>query len=133
MSIKTKRWTDPIEPDDGLRVLVTRYRPRGVRKEDETWDRWEKRLAPSVELLREMKVYPPLPWDEFVLTYSQQMQEPEPARLMAELAETARTGNVTLLCYCEDKNGCHRTILQALIQHRLDFRRPLPTPPHLAK
>ena len=40
----------PAEPDDGFRLLVTRYRPRGVSKADETWDRWIPKLGPSKEL-----------------------------------------------------------------------------------
>ena len=28
MPLKTKRWEDPSDPDDGFRLLVTRYRPR---------------------------------------------------------------------------------------------------------
>jgi len=40
MPIRTRRWNDPGQKGDGLRVLVCRYRPRGVRKEDETWDVW---------------------------------------------------------------------------------------------
>src|SRR5262245_17523063 len=48
--IKTKRWNDPEEPDDGYRLLVCRYRPRGVRREDERWDAWLPQLGPSREL-----------------------------------------------------------------------------------
>ena len=48
--IRTRRWNDPVQPDDGARILVTRYRPRGVRAEDETWSEWWKELAPTVEL-----------------------------------------------------------------------------------
>jgi uncharacterized protein YeaO (DUF488 family) len=33
MPIKTKRWDDPIDSDDGYRLLVCRYRPRGVSRE----------------------------------------------------------------------------------------------------
>src|SRR4051812_30243654 len=40
-TIKTKRWDDPKVPDDGHRLLVCRYRPRGVAKADETWDAWD--------------------------------------------------------------------------------------------
>ena len=50
MPIKTKRWNDPTDFDDGLRLLVTRYRPQCVRKADETWDAWDKNLGPSKEL-----------------------------------------------------------------------------------
>ena len=48
--IRTKRLEDAPQGEDGTRVLVTRYRPRGVRKADETWDAWDRRLAPPVAL-----------------------------------------------------------------------------------
>ena len=51
MPIKTKRWNDPREPDDGYRILITRYRPRGLPKGQETWDAWIPGLGPSRELL----------------------------------------------------------------------------------
>ena len=47
MPIKTRRWNDPPDKDEGYRLLVTRYRPRGVAKADETWDAWEPKLGPS--------------------------------------------------------------------------------------
>jgi uncharacterized protein YeaO (DUF488 family) len=45
--LRTKRWNDPSEPDDGLRLLVCRYRPRALPKAKETWDEWWRELAPS--------------------------------------------------------------------------------------
>src|SRR2546423_15540862 len=51
MPIRTKRWNDPREDDDGHRLLICRYRPRGLPKGDETWDAWDTHLAPSKELL----------------------------------------------------------------------------------
>jgi len=50
MPVQTRRWNDPARPDDGLRVLVCRYRPRGVSKDDETWEAWMPDLGPSKEL-----------------------------------------------------------------------------------
>ena len=32
MPIRTRRWCDPAEPDDGLRILICRYRPRALKK-----------------------------------------------------------------------------------------------------
>jgi len=34
--VRTKRWHDPAEKDDGLRLLICRIRPRGVPKAKET-------------------------------------------------------------------------------------------------
>jgi hypothetical protein len=45
MPVITKQWDDPKE--DGTRILVCRYRPRGLRKDDETWDIWMPELGPS--------------------------------------------------------------------------------------
>src|SRR5437763_1984499 len=44
--VQTRRWNDPRSPADGTRILICRYRPRGVRKADETWDEWWQDLGP---------------------------------------------------------------------------------------
>ena len=64
MPIKTRRWNDPAEPDDGFRLLVTRYRPRGIAKAQETWDAWEPSLGPSKTLHRAVytETSTPIPW-----------------------------------------------------------------------
>ena len=51
MDISTKRWNDPLEPGDGTRILICRYRPRGLPKGEETWNVWKPELGPSKELL----------------------------------------------------------------------------------
>src|SRR5436853_5623597 len=67
MPLKTKRWNDPREPDDGYRLLICRYRPRGVKHEDETWDGWCKQLAPSTDLHAAFygKTDAPIGWVEY--------------------------------------------------------------------
>jgi uncharacterized protein YeaO (DUF488 family) len=47
MPIKTKRWNDPKDEDEVFRILICRYRPRGVRKRDEIWNTWCPDLGPS--------------------------------------------------------------------------------------
>lgn len=117
MPIRTKRWNDPREPEDGLRVLVCRYRPRGVRKEDETWDEWRPELGPSRELHAAIygKSGPPIAWAEFTRRY---LAEQRPNReAIAAIGARARAGEViTLLCSsaCLDEARCHRTLLAAL-------------------
>ena len=51
-NIRLKRAYDPPAPEDGVRVLVDRLWPRGLRKADAAIDRWLKDIAPSTELRR---------------------------------------------------------------------------------
>ena len=109
-------------------MLITRYRPRGVRKGAEPWDRWDKRLAPSQELLdaffgkrREgRKVVatdlPPLTWEELAARYRTEMEAPESGAALAEYRELAAKQPVTFLCYCEDAARCHRTLAEQLVR-----------------
>jgi uncharacterized protein YeaO (DUF488 family) len=122
MPIKTKRWNDRREKDDGFRLLICRYRPRGVRKEDETWDSWCSDLGPSKDPHAAFygKHGDPLGWDEYRRRYLEEMQAQQD--LIDELAALVREGKtITLLCSsaCEDASQCHRTLLRELIEARL--------------
>jgi uncharacterized protein YeaO (DUF488 family) len=120
--IRTKRWNDPREPDDGFRVLICRYRPRGVKKEDETWDAWCPALAPSVEL--HAAAYgkegaPPLPWSDYEKRFRDEMSAQ--GYWLNGFAENVKRGEtITLLCSsaCTDETKCHRTLLKAMLEER---------------
>ncbi len=120
--IRTKRWNDPAEPADGFRLLVCRYRPRGVRKADETWDEWCSALGPSRALHADIygKHGPPLTWPQFRRRYLGEMKEQ--SERIADLARRVVAGEtLTLLCSsaCHDAEHCHRTLLKGLIEKRL--------------
>lgn len=122
MAIKTKRWNEPKEPDDGFRLLVCRYRPRALPKNKETWDLWWSQLGPSKELHAAIygKNGPPMPWDEFCRRYVEEMGAQEES--IAVLAEKAAEGTtLTLMCSsaCVDPERCHRTLLRQLIEERM--------------
>jgi len=117
--IRTKRWDDPREPDDGFRLLVCRYRPRGVRKSDETWDAWQPELGPSASLHAAAygKRGVPVAWPVYRATYLREMREQ--AAAIRELARRAAGGEtITLLCSssCTREARCHRSILKELIE-----------------
>jgi uncharacterized protein YeaO (DUF488 family) len=124
--LRTRRWNDAADPADGLRVLVCRYRPRGLPKRDETWDVWRKELAPSPELLADFhgKRGPPISWTEYRKRYLAEMRAQTAS--IADLAHRVAAGEtVTLLCSsaCTDPTHCHRTLLQRLIEARVGRRR----------
>jgi uncharacterized protein YeaO (DUF488 family) len=119
MPIKTKRWNDPIDADDGFRLLICRYRPRGVRKADETWHSWCQDLGPSRKLHADFygKHGPPITWSEYRRFYLKEMRDQR--ELIEELARLHAEGKtITLLCSsaCEDASHCHRTLLRELIE-----------------
>ena len=123
MPLKTKRWDDPVEGDDGHRLLVTRYRPRGLAKAAETWEAWDKDLAPSVELHAaaygkgERLV---LGWETYRQRYLKEMlRQREKIRALAERVRAGET--ITLLCssQCTREERCHRSLLRGLIEREV--------------
>jgi uncharacterized protein YeaO (DUF488 family) len=118
--IRTRRWDDKPGPDEGFRLLVTRYRPRALPKAAETWDAWWKELGPSPALFDAVygKGQEKISWEEYSRRYREEMQAPEPHGKIAWLAQSVARGQaLTLLCssLCTDESRCHRTILRALL------------------
>ena len=123
MPIRTKRWNDPKEPEDGFRLLVCRYRPRGLPKGEETWEGWDTNLAPSKELLADYHGKGRLPtgWAEYRQRYLGEMLRQKGA--IGALAKRVAAGEtITLLCSaaCERESRCHRSLLKELIEREVD-------------
>jgi uncharacterized protein YeaO (DUF488 family) len=111
-NIKLKRVYDPWAESDGYRVLATRYWPRGVPRSQA--DEYVSHLAPSRELLKAYNKGP-IAWPEFERRYRQELSGSDKQQELKRLASIARTRFVTLLCFCEDERGCHRTLLREAI------------------
>jgi len=119
MPLKTKCWDDPKEPDDGHRILVCRYRPRGVSKEAETWDEWLPALGPSKALHGAVYTQEAskIPWPRYRAQYIAEQRVNQ--ELIASLARRIAAGEtITLLCSsaCVRESRCHRSILRELIE-----------------
>ncbi len=117
--IRTRRWNDPAEPGDGTRILICRYRPRGVRRADESWDEWAADLGPSRALHGEYYSDAGLSWEEYRRRYLDEMTGARAAFFIRALAQRAASGeSLTLLCSsaCTDESRCHRTVLKSLIE-----------------
>jgi len=130
--LRTKRWNDADDADDGFRLLVCRLRPRGVAKAREPWEAWWPELGPSRELLDAFhgKGRPaPLPWDEYVPRYLEEMRAPGAVWRVRALAQRVAAGDtVTLLCSsaCVDAARCHRSLLARLLTTVTDRDRDSP-------
>jgi uncharacterized protein YeaO (DUF488 family) len=107
LAVKTKSIYQPAEPGDGVRVLITRYYPRGVRKD--RFDRWIKPLSPSRELLWSYKKAGQKNWDQFRESFLSELRgSPEGIEALRELAALGQLQDVTLLCYEKEGLPCHR-------------------------
>jgi uncharacterized protein YeaO (DUF488 family) len=114
--IKIKRAYDTVDSEDGVRFLVDRLWPRGIRKEALKADSWLKNVAPSAEL-RQWFGHDPTRWDEFRLRYFSELQAaPDEWR---PIVRTAREGTVTLLYGAHDEKHNNAVALVEFLKTHL--------------
>ncbi len=118
MALKTRSIYDKPDGEEGYRVLVMRYWPRGVRRN--AVDVWEKELGTQPDLIKAWKAGE-VPWTEFARRYRASVTD-QKAKI-AELAERSKRETVTLLCTCREENRCHRILLKQLIERAAKKRR----------
>jgi uncharacterized protein YeaO (DUF488 family) len=114
MTLHTKSIYEPREEGDGLRLLITRFYPRGVKKD--RFDRWVRELSPSAVLLRAYRLKEKS-WDAFRTEFIAELSaNPSSLEALHTLRRESRKGNVTLLCYEKSGNPCHRHIVAELVK-----------------
>ena len=125
--LKTKSvWTAIDRSGDGLRILATRFRGRGMPAS--RYDVWMPSLGPSERTLRALQKGA-VSWKNFSKQYRDELFLDGPIDKRSRtiknhgqkftlrlLKRLALRENVTLLCHCaEDERHCHRHVLRALI------------------
>ncbi len=114
MSVKTKSVFQPMEKEDGYRILITRYYPRGVRRE--RFNEWTTTLSPKPELLFAYK-QGKIDWDTFVHEFLNQLREnAECLEAIQTLHELSKEEDITLLCFERDGNPCHRHLVRDVVE-----------------
>lgn len=114
LDVRLKRAYEPPAATDGVRVLVDRLWPRGLRKAEAAIDRWLKELAPSSELRRWFG-HDPGRWDEFRRRYRSELSAH--ADLLNELRATARAGPLTLVYAARDEQHNDAVVLRDVLAH----------------
>ena len=129
--ILTKSVYSPISPPrDGLRILATRFRGRGLPKS--RYDVWMANLGPSERLLKTMQKGK-ISWAEFSRRYRRELfEESSPGRknrtiknhgqkfTLRLLQLLGRKGRVTVMCHCdEEQEHCHRHLLKKILRGKL--------------
>ena len=112
--IRIKRVYDSPSSDDGIRVLVDRLWPRGLKREDAKIERWVKDVAPSAELRRWFG-HDPARWPEFQRRYRAELAEHSQAlKDLHELAQGGRT--LTLLFAAKDTEHNNAMVLREFLR-----------------
>jgi uncharacterized protein YeaO (DUF488 family) len=97
--IKLKRAYDPASRDDGVRYLVERLWPRGIKKAELQLDGWLKDAAPSPEL-RKWFGHDPEKWPRFRQRYFSELKARQQS--LEPLLRASHRGPVTLIFSSQD-------------------------------
>ena len=115
-----KRVYDKAAPEDGVRFLVERLWPRGIKKTDLRLDDWLKDAAPSNEL-RRWFAHDPNKWTEFQKRYFAELdRHPEACE---PIRSAARHGRVTLIYSSHDAEHNNAVALKEYLSARMDKKR----------
>lgn len=112
LDIRIKRAFEKASGEDGLRVLVDRLWPRGLRKEDAAIDLWLKDLAPSAEL-RIWFGHDPVRWEEFRRRYLAELALK--TALLDEIRRSAAGRKLTLIYAAKDEAHNQAVVLRDLL------------------
>ena len=116
-SIKTKRIYKAPEVNDGIRILVDRLWPRGIKKESASIKEWKKEIAPSNEL-RKWFNHDPEKYPEFRRKYMEELDASEDAeRFLGFVNEHLRSTNITLLYAAKDEEHNNALVLKDWLSH----------------
>ncbi len=123
MAIRIVRLGSPRAKGEGLRLGTVRRPPRGVPKEEyasrDFYDVWFPNLSPSAELLKEAQAADDeRSWSTFKKKFRAEMRRPEASKDLDLLAALSHQTNLSLGCYCEDEQKCHRSVLRELLMER---------------
>ena len=123
MTIRIVRLGTPRSAGEGTRLGTVRRPPRGVPKADfarlDWYDVWFPVLAPSPGLMKVAQAATTdRQWAAFFRRYRAEMAAPAASQSLDVLAALSSHANLSMGCYCEDEQRCHRSQLRALLLAR---------------
>jgi uncharacterized protein YeaO (DUF488 family) len=111
MAIRIVRLGTPRAEGEGIRLGTVRRPPRGVSRSDYSrlnyFDVWLPELGPSPALLSwaRSKPWTEQRWATFARRYRAEMAK----------APLSRDASISVGCFCEDQDRCHRSLLRELL------------------
>lgn len=115
--IHLKRVYEKPASHDGVRILVERLWPRGLRKTDVHADDWQKNAGPS-DRLRKWFSHDPDKWAEFQHKYFRELDAAPEA--WEPILKAARREKVTLLYSSHDIEHNNAVALKRYLEAKLE-------------
>ena len=116
MAVAVKRVYEAASSSDGVRVLVDRLWPRGLKKEDAALKLWLREVAPSDEL-RQWFHANPEGWRMFRRRYLKELASEEGSAAVEKLHHLAESKRrLTLLYASRNQEHNNATVLKELLE-----------------
>jgi len=119
--VKIKRVYEPAEDSDGLRVLVDKFWPRGMKKADLSYDLWIKTIGPSDNLRKMFHENPEKHWHFFSEQYTKELEQSGEFLAFVSKLKDMNPATITLLYAFKNAEKNHAYVLkETLEKHLLD-------------
>ncbi|MDE1857229.1 MAG: DUF488 family protein [Candidatus Micrarchaeota archaeon] len=117
MNIRVKRVYEDYDVTDGVRVLVDRLWPRGLRKATSKVDIWMRDVAPS-DGLRKWFSHDPKKWMRFKSKYRVELKDNRELQKLVQLA--VENGTVTLVFAALDQRHNNAVALAEVLRRKAE-------------
>lgn len=112
--LRIKRIYEEPSAEDGIRILVDRLWPRGIKKDAAKLDEWAKEIAPS-DALRRWYGHDTNRWREFQRRYTAELRKNDD--VCRKIVQRAKKETVTLLYGARDPEHNQATVLKEYLEH----------------
>ena len=110
-----KRVYEKPDECDGIRVLIDRLWPRGLKKEEAKIDHWMKEIAPSGNL-RKWFAHKEEHWQEFKSRYRKELKDQD--ELLKQLIDLGKNKKVTLLYAAKNEETNNAQVLLEVLKNK---------------
>jgi uncharacterized protein YeaO (DUF488 family) len=113
--VEVVRVYDDHDRRSGYRVLVDRLWPRGIKKDDLSYDEWMKDVAPS-DGLRRWYGHEPERYAEFARRYRAELKAPPAGGAFSRLRQVSTRRRVVLLTATKDVEHSGAEVLRKMLE-----------------